>query len=61
MAFDKKLLEIIVCPICRGKLELKQDKSRLVCHFDRVYFPINEGIPVLLEHEAQPIGVSAQD
>ena len=55
MAFDKKLLEIIVCPMCRGKLEYQKDESSLICRFDRVYFPIEEGIPVLLENEAKSL------
>lgn len=61
MAFDTKLLEIIVCPICRGKLEFRKDESHLVCRFDRISYPIREGIPVLLEHEAQALTQSVPD
>lgn len=45
---DKKLAEILVCPLCNGKLSyLKQDKL-LLCQFDRVTFGFDEDIPVLL-------------
>ena len=52
MAFDKKLMEIIVCPICKGTLEYQKEEQRLICKFDRVAYPIDEGIPVLLEDKA---------
>ena len=55
MAFDKKLMEIIVCPICKGKLEYQKEEQRLICKFDRVAYPIDEGIPVLLEDKAIPL------
>ena len=52
MAFDKKLLEIIVCPVCKGKLEYQKIEQRLICKFDKVAYLIDEGIPVLLEDKA---------
>ncbi|MDB2386019.1 Trm112 family protein [Shewanella sp.] len=55
MAFDKKLLEIIACPVCKGKLEYVKDNNQLVCRFDKVTYPINDGIPVLLENQAEPL------
>lgn len=55
MAFDKKLLDILACPVCKGKL-LHQDKqARLICKFDRLVYPIRENIPVLLESEAKHV------
>lgn len=53
MAFDKKLLEILACPVCKGKLQYDADKSELVCRFDRLAYPIREHIPVLLQVEAR--------
>lgn len=55
MAFDKKLMEILACPICKGKLALNQEKKELVCNFDRLAYPIEQDIPVLLESEARRI------
>ncbi|MBL6734743.1 MAG: Trm112 family protein [Shewanellaceae bacterium] len=54
MIFDTKLLSIIVCPVCKGQLEYAKTQDSLLCHFDKVSFPIDEGIPVLLEHRAVP-------
>ncbi|GLS84171.1 Trm112 family protein [Paraferrimonas haliotis] len=60
MAFDKKLLEIVACPICKGKLELDDNKQQLICRFDGVAYPIDDGIPVLLENRAQPLETESQ-
>lgn len=57
---DIRLLEMLVCPICKGPLEHQRsgDGSRgsdreLVCHADRLAFPVRDGIPVMLESEAR--------
>jgi uncharacterized protein YbaR (Trm112 family) len=55
MALDTKLLEILACPICKGKLNYVKEKEELICHFDRLAFPIRQGIPVMLEDEARPL------
>lgn len=54
---DHRLLEIIACPICNGKLYYSQDKQELICKIDNLAFPFRVGIPVLLEHEARPLAV----
>jgi uncharacterized protein YbaR (Trm112 family) len=48
---DPKLLEILVCPLCKGKLVVRKDE--LVCKADRLGYPIKDGIPVMLEEEAR--------
>ncbi len=55
MAFDIKLMEILACPICKGKLALDKENNELICNFDRVAYPIEKDIPVLLENEARRI------
>lgn len=55
MAFDIKLMEILACPACKGKLELDREKNELICKFDRLAYPIENDIPVLLENEARRI------
>lgn len=55
MAFDRKLLEIVACPVCKGKLEYDKDTQQLICKFDKLAYPITEGIPVLLENRATPL------
>ncbi|ARD22764.1 MULTISPECIES: Trm112 family protein [Shewanella] len=55
MAFDKKLLEIVACPVCKGKLEFDKEADQLICKADKLAYPITEGIPVLLENRALPL------
>lgn len=50
---DKKLLDILVCPLCKGKLIYRKDRQELICKADRLAFPIRDGIPVMLEEEAR--------
>ncbi len=56
---DKNILDVLVCPLCKGKLLLK-DKE-LICLFDRLAYPIQNGIPVMLEHEARVIPLEEKD
>ena len=50
---DKKLLEILVCPVCKGPLRYDKAKSELICKADRLAYPIRDDIPVMLEDEAR--------
>lgn len=50
---DPKLLEILVCPLCKGPLVYLKGPQELVCKADRLAFPIRDGIPVMLEDEAR--------
>ncbi|EKY3117670.1 protein YcaR [Cronobacter turicensis] len=52
---DHRLLEIIACPVCNGKLYFNQEKQELICKADRLAFPLRDGIPVLLETEARSL------
>ena len=52
---DKKLLEILVCPICKGPLEYNKDAEELICKADKLAYPIRDGIPVMLEEEARKL------
>ncbi len=52
---DHRLLEIIACPVCNGKLYYSQDKQELICKVDSLAYPVREGIPVLLEVEARSL------
>lgn len=52
MAFDNKLLEVLACPVCKGKLVLNDAKDKLICRFDRLAYDIKDGIPVLIESKA---------
>ncbi|KXF81962.1 Trm112 family protein [Enterovibrio sp. ZSDZ35] len=50
---DHRLLEIVACPACKGKLNYNKENNELVCKFDRLAYPIREGIPVMLTTEAR--------
>lgn len=50
---DKKLLDILVCPICKGPLVYKKADAELICKADRLAYPIRDDIPVMLEEEAR--------
>jgi uncharacterized protein len=52
---DRKLLDILVCPICKGKLSYDKAKSELICRVDRLAYPIRDDIPVMLEEEARSV------
>lgn len=55
---DHRLIDLLVCPLCKGPLTMKHDAEgrpqALVCRADRLQFPIRDGIPVMLESEAAP-------
>jgi uncharacterized protein YbaR (Trm112 family) len=50
---DSKLLDILVCPLCKGPLLYKKSAQELICKADRLAFPIRDDIPVMLEEEAR--------
>lgn len=52
---DRKLLDILVCPVCKGKLIYDKSKSELICRADRLAYPIRDDIPVMLEDEARRV------
>lgn len=55
MTLSPQLLEILVCPKCRGELEYRRDESVLICHRDRLGYPVRDGIPIMLVDEARPL------
>ncbi len=52
---DHKLLDILVCPICKGPLRYDKAKAELICRADRLAYPIRDDIPVMLEDEARAV------
>ncbi len=52
---EPRLLEILVCPLCKGKLRHNRDQQELVCRADALAFPIRDGIPIMLEAEARTL------
>ncbi|MEI6116578.1 MAG: Trm112 family protein [Burkholderiales bacterium] len=52
---ETRLLDILVCPVCKGRLQVNADKTELICRADRLAFPVRDGIPVMLEPEARAL------
>ena len=50
---DKKLLEILACPICKGELRYDKSAKEFVCEADKLAFPVRDGVPVMLTAEAR--------
>lgn len=50
---DARLLEILVCPICKGPLRYDRAQQELICQADKLAYPIRDGIPVMLVDEAR--------
>jgi uncharacterized protein YbaR (Trm112 family) len=59
MTLDHRLIDLLVCPVCKGPLQALRDaENRLVelqCPADKLGFPVRDGIPVMLEHEARSL------
>jgi uncharacterized protein YbaR (Trm112 family) len=54
-AIDPRLLEILVCPLCKGPLVYRKAEGELVCKADRLAYPVKDGIPVMLEDDARKL------
>ena len=50
---DKKLFDILACPVCKGDLKYNKDKTGLVCSHCNHTYPIKDGIPILLPPEGE--------
>ena len=58
---DPKLLEILVCPVCKGPLVFDKPAQELICKADRLAYPIRDGIPVMLDEEARAMSAEEVD
>lgn len=50
---DSRLLDVLVCPLCKGPLELDKAAQELICKADKLAFPIRDGIPIMWEDQAR--------
>jgi len=55
MTIDKKLLAILVCPVCKGDLVYEEGAQELICRIDKLAYPIRDDIPVMLSSEARQL------
>lgn len=58
---DKKLLSILACPICKGKIHFNKEVQELICYVDALAFPIRDEIPVMLESEARILSAEEKE
>jgi len=58
---DKKLLDILACPLCKSPLLYRAEQQELICKADRLAFPIRDGIPVMLEDETRSLSQEEND
>lgn len=52
---DPRLLEILVCPVCKGPLDFRKAGQELVCKACKLAYPVRDDIPVMLEEEARQL------
>ena len=52
---ESRLLDILVCPICKGRLEHDRQNAEMICRADRLAFPIRDSIPVMLVEQARSL------
>lgn len=55
ICMDKTLLELLVCPVCKGKLVYDVEKKELICRFDKLAYLVRNGIPVMIAEEARKL------
>ena len=55
MTIDKKLLDILVCPVSKKPLSLNDETNELICKESGLAYPIKDGIPVMLPEEARKL------
>ncbi|MFT0549095.1 Trm112 family protein [Allopusillimonas ginsengisoli] len=56
---ESRLLEILVCPTCKGPLRYERAQQELICQGERLAFPIRDGVPVMLPDEARSLSDTA--
>jgi len=52
---DSRLLDILVCPVCKGPLVYRKSAGELLCRADRLAYPVRDDIPVMLEDQARKL------
>lgn len=55
MSLSPQLLELLVCPRCKGELEYREAEECLICHACALRYPIRDDIPIMLIDEARPL------
>jgi len=58
---DKRLLEILVCPLCKGPLVYNKNAQELICYGDRLAFPVRDDIPIMWADQARSLSAEEVD
>ncbi|OZI22745.1 hypothetical protein CAL18_08015 [Bordetella genomosp. 7] len=58
---ESRLLDTLVCPLCKGRLDFDRAQAELICRADRLAYPVRDGIPVMLESEARQLDAARPD
>ncbi len=58
---DKKLLDLLACPICKGPLQFQAEPEELICRGDRLAYPVRDGIPIMLVEEGREVTMAELD
>ncbi len=58
---DRKLLAILVCPLCKGDLRYDRKAGELLCLADGLAFPIRDGVPIMLRDEARQMSFEERE
>lgn len=52
---DSRLLDILVCPLCKSPLEFDKAAQELICHADKLAYPVRDGIPIMWADQARSL------
>ncbi|MCK5901527.1 MAG: Trm112 family protein [Cocleimonas sp.] len=58
---DKKLLDVLVCPVTKGSLKYDKKRQELISKSARLAYPVRDGIPIMLEEEARTLSMEEID
>jgi len=57
---DNRLLDILVCPLCKGPLKYDKQAQELICQPDHLAYPIRDGIPIMWAEDARDMHAAVQ-
>jgi len=57
---ETRLLDLLVCPLCKGRLYVNATRTELICRGDRLGFPVRDGVPVMLEDQARSLSADEE-
>jgi len=55
VSVDPRLLEVLVCPVTRGRLTYDRERNELISASAKLAFPIRDGVPIMLAEDARPL------